>query len=270
MSATKVFVVMFMIFTVGCIASADWYLLDDFSGPSVDTNTWAVTTAGTSTATIDSGRLHLNSPAVASGSHGTMVLTNDTFTIAESSVSNSLNIAFDAELGTNAAGTYGNAFNVYKDSSVLVGVQFLSSNGNIYVANGNDTTYQTYARDFRNVPVHVQIFLGASSFGVKIFNVAAGYTPTDYTDATANLADTTPGGLLAYKNNYTSILTGGGSITTADELTLRAAGCAVTTNTARVGDMYYDNVYTTVEVPEPMTIGLLALGAGGMLFRKRK
>ncbi len=261
--------------TIGWTASA-WVLYDDFSGSEVDTSKWNITeVAPTSSVSIVGGRLYLDSPWYSSSApgHGAFVTMTQTFSLADSTEAGVMKIAYDAEMGPNMSRPYGHQATV----STVDGDTMRAHN--LFYGGTGSTEKQIYldgraegweggippntwvARNFQSVPLHIQVTMSVDGTSFKIFNHLADATPDDYTATVPNINNTDPGSLIASQQLVSSF------DGVNEELYLLLAGTTATTAGGR-GQIYFDNVYTTI-IPEPSTLALLGL-AGVLLMRRRR
>jgi hypothetical protein len=238
---------MYFAFT-GLASATTWNLVDDFSGSVVNNLKWDVTTVGSlSTVTIESGRLHLSSP-YNSGGAGAFVTLKDTFSIDNSEDSGIFSLAYDVEMGANLSRSYNHYASVRTDSGDISRAEMMFYGGgdkDIYMDNGPTSGSAWLEKNFQNQPLHVQVTMSSSTISFKVFNFQSGNTPTDYTDTTASLTDTTPGSLIG-----TSSFTSG--TTSTEELYLLLSG-TLTSTSSGTGDIYFDNIYTSAPEPQAAT-----------------
>ena len=236
-------IVLAMCFVFAGVASAaTWNLVDDFSGTEVNTITWDVTTAGAaSTVTIVSGRLRLYSPFNAEGA-GAFVTLKDTFSIDDSEATGVFSLAYDVEMGASMSRSYGHYATVktVSDDTTRANTMFYGGGDkDIYLS--NDTTGHWLETNFQNQPLHVQVTMNTNSISFKVFNFKSGNAPADYTDTSVALLDTTAGTLVGTAS-LDSGITGN-----TEALYLLLSGTTIST-AGGTGDIYFDNVYTSVPI----------------------
>jgi hypothetical protein len=249
-------------------AMGSWYLVDDFSGSSLDTNRWIVTTTTTSegagSVSIENGRMMCLSPTRYTTAMAALKVGDDKF-FSLNDVGGTLQIAYDFQVAADTARTYNNGVYLRDNSNVTkyttVGYGSDSTTTRILVGSPADN-YQSWASIWTARQLHVELTTDASTARIKVFNVDPDATgPASYTAISADATSTTPGALLVDQVIGTS------SITSLDQL-LYFQVDGSSNGDVGLSRVYFDNLYASAPVPEPMSLTLLA--AGGFLLRRRR